>query len=47
MTPKRPRRLDDIARACGVSASTVSRVLTNAPGIAAGTRRRVLEAVEA
>ncbi|MGV7929313.1 MAG: LacI family DNA-binding transcriptional regulator [Spirochaetota bacterium] len=47
MTPKRPRRLDDIARVCGVSASTVSRVLSNAPGIAAGTRRRVLEAVEA
>ncbi len=47
MTPKRPRRLDDIARTCGVSASTVSRVLSNAPGIAAGTRRRVLEAVEA
>ncbi len=46
MTPKRPRRLDDIARACGVSASTVSRVLSNAPGIASGTRRRVLEAVE-
>ena len=47
MSPKRPRRLDDIARTCGVSASTVSRVLSNAPGISAGTRRRVLEAVEA
>ncbi len=35
--------LEDIAKICGVSASTVSRVLNNEPGIADSTREKVLE----
>jgi DNA-binding LacI/PurR family transcriptional regulator len=39
--------IKDIARACGVSVSTVSRVLNNRPDVSADVRRRVLEHVEA
>ncbi|MFN8465654.1 MAG: LacI family DNA-binding transcriptional regulator [Caldilineaceae bacterium] len=39
-------RLVDIARACGVSPSTVSLVLRNKPGIPDDTRRRVLSAAQ-
>ncbi len=41
-----PKTLDDIAAYCGVSASTVSRVLNNEPGISESTRERVLAAAE-
>ncbi|MBP7602823.1 MAG: LacI family DNA-binding transcriptional regulator [Spirochaetes bacterium] len=41
---ERARRLEDIARRCGVSISSVSRVLNNEPGVSADTRRRVLAA---
>ncbi len=37
--------LDDVARKVGVSASTVSRVLSGARGVNEGTRKRVLAAV--
>ncbi|MBN1532786.1 MAG: LacI family DNA-binding transcriptional regulator [Spirochaetes bacterium] len=37
-----PKTLDDIAAQCGVSASTVSRVLNNEPGISSVTRERVM-----
>lgn len=40
-------RLEDIATRCGVSVSTVSRVLNNAPGISTEVRRRVLEVAQA
>ena len=43
-----PRRLPtilDVARAAGVSKSTVSNVLRDEPSVADGTRRRVLEAI--
>jgi DNA-binding LacI/PurR family transcriptional regulator len=36
------KTLDDIAVRCGVSASTVSRVLNNEPGISSVTRERVM-----
>lgn len=39
-------RLQDVARAAGVSLMTVSRALRNAPKVAEETRRRVLEAAE-
>ena len=39
--------IKDIARACGVSVSTVSRVLNNRPDVSEDVRRRVLAAVEA
>ena len=45
MTPKRPGS-STTSRACNVGEHRFARA-TNAPGIAAGTRRRVLEAVEA
>ena len=35
--------LQDIAKLCGVSASTVSRVLANEPNISLQTRKKVLE----
>jgi DNA-binding LacI/PurR family transcriptional regulator len=35
--------LGDIAHQCGVSPSTVSRVLNNAPGISSAARNRILE----
>jgi DNA-binding LacI/PurR family transcriptional regulator len=37
--------LDEVARKVGVSASTVSRVLSGAPGVNEGTRRKVLTAI--
>jgi DNA-binding LacI/PurR family transcriptional regulator len=37
----------DIAKACGVSVSTVSRILNDKPDVAEETRRRVLEVIEA
>src|SRR4051812_33536670 len=37
----------DIAKASGVSVSTVSRILNNKPDVAQETRRRVLEVIEA
>ena len=39
--------IKDIARACGVSVSTVSRVLNNRPDVSSEARRRVLAMVEA
>lgn len=39
-------KLSDIAKATGVSASTVSLVFNNRPGIPVETRRRILEAAE-
>ncbi len=38
----RARRLEDIAKHCGVSISSVSRVLNNEPGVSAETRKRIL-----
>ena len=38
--------IKDIARLCGVSVSTVSRVLNNRPDVSAEVREKVLEAVE-
>ncbi|HSV96372.1 MAG TPA: LacI family DNA-binding transcriptional regulator [Spirochaetota bacterium] len=38
----RARRLEDIAKRCGVSISSVSRVLNNEPGVSAETRKRIL-----
>ncbi len=40
------RSMQDIASACGVSVSTVSRVLSNEPGVSVGTRRRVLSFIQ-
>ena len=39
--------IKDIAKACGVSVSTVSRVLNNRPDVSDAVRRTVLAAVEA
>lgn len=39
--------IKDIARLCGVSVSTVSRVLNNRPDVSESVRRKVLAAVEA
>ena len=39
--------IKDIARACGVSVSTVSRVLNNRPDVSEDVRKRVLATVEA
>jgi LacI family transcriptional regulator len=39
--------LADLARQCGVSVSTVSRVLNDKPGVDAETRERILSAMEA
>ena len=38
--------IKDIAKACGVSVSTVSRVLNNRPDVSDAVRRTVLAAVE-
>ena len=38
--------IKDIAKACGVSVSTVSRVLNNHPDVSDAVRRTVLAAVE-
>ena len=38
--------IKDIARACGVSVSTVSRVLNNRPDVSESVRRKVLSVVE-
>lgn len=38
--------IKDIARLCGVSVSTVSRVLNDRPGVSEENRRRVLEVIE-
>jgi DNA-binding LacI/PurR family transcriptional regulator len=43
---KMPATASDVAAKAGVSASTVSRVLNDKPGVGAETRRRVLEAVK-
>ncbi|MCU0843821.1 MAG: LacI family transcriptional regulator [Spirochaetes bacterium] len=40
----RAHRLEDIAKRCGVSISSVSRVLNNEPGVSAETRKRILAA---
>ena len=37
----------DIAKASGVSVSTVSRILNDKPDVAEATRRHVLEVIEA
>lgn len=39
--------IKDIAKQCGVSVSTVSRVLNNRPDVSEAVRRRVLTVVEA
>ena len=39
--------IKDIAKACGVSVSTVSRVLNNRPDVSEPVRRKVLDVVEA
>lgn len=39
-------KLDQLARRCGVSASTVSRVLNDKPGVDPQTRERILAAME-
>jgi LacI family transcriptional regulator len=39
--------LHDVAKLCGVSYQTVSRVVNNSPDVSNKTRRRVLEAIEA
>ncbi|MBP7481264.1 MAG: LacI family DNA-binding transcriptional regulator [Lacunisphaera sp.] len=44
--PPAPKNLQAIARAAGVSAMTVSRVLRNFPRVAASTRRAVLQAAK-
>ncbi len=38
--------LADVALSCGVSASTVSRVLNNAPGISSDVRQKVIESLQ-
>ena len=43
---KRPPGMADVARAAGVSAQTVSRVLSNHPNVQERTRARVMAAVE-
>jgi LacI family transcriptional regulator, galactose operon repressor len=40
---KKNGTLEDIAKQCGLSVSSISRVLNNEPGISAATRQRVLE----
>lgn len=42
-----PLRIEDIARAAGVSVSTVSRILNNHRDVSARTRSRVLDLIEA
>ena len=44
--PKKNGTLEDIARRCNLSVSSVSRVLNNEPGVSAATRRRVLETAQ-
>jgi len=44
--PKKNGTLEDIARLCNLSVSSVSRVLNNEPGVSASTRRRVLETAQ-
>ncbi len=41
--PVKLKSIEDIALACGVSISTVSRALNNEPGISSETRRKILE----
>ncbi len=42
---KRPQSLEDIAAKAGVSRSTVSRIINNAPGVSEKTRQRVLAVI--
>ena len=44
-TPGMAATLSDVAALAGVSPKTVSRVINDEPGVAAGTRDRVLEAL--
>ncbi|MBZ0289858.1 MAG: LacI family transcriptional regulator, partial [Anaerolineae bacterium] len=46
MPAKPPVTIEDIARAAGVSVSTVSRILNNKPDVAAATRQRVLQIID-
>ncbi|NDJ78605.1 MAG: LacI family transcriptional regulator, partial [Chloroflexi bacterium] len=47
MGPEKPSlNLEDIAKFAGVSRSTVSRVINNAPNVSETTRARVLEVIE-
>lgn len=46
MTARRPR-MEDLARRCGVSVATVSRVLSDQPGVRAELRARVRDAAAA
>jgi len=43
---KKNGTLEDIARLCSLSVSSVSRVLNNEPGVSASTRKRVLETAQ-
>jgi len=45
-SPVKKQTIVDIARACGVSVTTVSRILNNKPDVAEDTRQRVLRMIE-
>ena len=47
MQRKQQVTLQEIGRAAGVSAPTVSRVLNRHPGVSGEVRSRVMEAIEA
>lgn len=46
LDPGRALRLADVAAVAGVSEATVSRVVNNKPGVATGTRRSVMDALD-
>ena len=46
MKGRKVATLADVASGCGVSASTVSRVLNNAPGISSDVRQKVIESLQ-